>query len=804
MRRNDAPQAAREEGQGLILPNESVRMHDGRPSNNQHALEVYRELLVPLVRRNSIDYTDMLRLAEFRSTHQITESQHFTVLSEMGITKEAFAQRIQNGQKGPSAPLFEQLPPSVHNAPSVASPSAAFPSINPPSALPPSDLAVPTIQHTRWSHCVLWCAIFTGALWGLFVRIGTSELDTHALEGVSGAVLIANVLGCIVMGFVTSFERWHLYSRSHDILYVAITSGFCGSLTTFSALNLEAIKLLFLQWNTQSPLSTHGNFVWQWLFWLWAGVLVPLAALRFGQHLALVCPCKPPGDSRRVRVLWVEVVLVLLFLASLIAAIVVPLLLPPSRVHLTYAALMGGVGALLRYFISGRLNPCVSSFPLGTFCCNLLGTPLMVGVALIAKFVVHPSDWETLAVCYGVMTGFCGCLTTISSFESELHKLGIANVRHAYVYGLTSIGLAQLISLLLFCLVSQAEVSSYLQSVPAVDLCATYNSTCFHALSSIGCPSNVMVVAGCMFLSPSNPVSELASFEGQCRCGQFDVGPYVADILVDTHMLNQDLLVSLWPVDSRSVPTHTFDLCASFNSACTEWLQNVKCPYELRVQTSCERRWLADFKGVCTCGNMKAGIRLTGTLLDSMLYTNSRDADRRTTQTDSSMLNLCVEQKVMCEEVLSRIQCPDNLRNVVSCESAFDNRSSCLCGNVIPQNYVDSRVIRRQVVPQIQQTQAPAIYDMCASFDFTCSDILTRIQCPLELQARGACASSLERWVGQCSCGNRTNFGETVVQVLLASVAGEFMASYVNQGPLTDPYRNLISSDALKMFSVVR
>jgi CrcB protein len=88
-----------------------------------------------------------------------------------------------------------------------------------------------------------------------------------------------------------------------------------------------------------------------------------------------------------------------------------------------------GLGALLRWWLGGWLNPLFPTLPLGTLAANLLGG-LLVGMAS-ATFTHHaglPPEWRLL-----VITGFLGGLTTFSTFSAEV--VGLIT-RHEYAWAL--------------------------------------------------------------------------------------------------------------------------------------------------------------------------------------------------------------------------------------------------------------------------------------------------------------------------------------------------------------------------------
>jgi CrcB protein len=79
----------------------------------------------------------------------------------------------------------------------------------------------------------------------------------------------------------------------------------------------------------------------------------------------------------------------------------------------------GSLGALLRWWLGTTLNAHFPTIPPGTLAANLVGG-YVVGLA-VAFFATYPAlapEWRLF-----VITGFCGGLTTFSTFSAEVVAL---------------------------------------------------------------------------------------------------------------------------------------------------------------------------------------------------------------------------------------------------------------------------------------------------------------------------------------------------------------------------------------------
>lgn len=82
-------------------------------------------------------------------------------------------------------------------------------------------------------------------------------------------------------------------------------------------------------------------------------------------------------------------------------------------------SLGASLGALLRWFFGLKFNAVFPAIPMGTLASNLVGG-YIVGVAA-AYFATMPDlapEWRLF-----IITGFCGGLTTFSTFSSEVVSL---------------------------------------------------------------------------------------------------------------------------------------------------------------------------------------------------------------------------------------------------------------------------------------------------------------------------------------------------------------------------------------------
>ena len=79
----------------------------------------------------------------------------------------------------------------------------------------------------------------------------------------------------------------------------------------------------------------------------------------------------------------------------------------------------GGTGSVLRWWLGMKLNPVHHAIPIGTLTANLLGAFVIgAGLAWFNRLTGIDPRWKLL-----ITTGFCGGLTTFSTFSSDVVRM---------------------------------------------------------------------------------------------------------------------------------------------------------------------------------------------------------------------------------------------------------------------------------------------------------------------------------------------------------------------------------------------
>ena len=397
----------------------------------------------------------------------------------------------------------------------------------------PRAVAPPVVEWTaeqpvpaaRWRQplpLLQWCVLSLGAYAGAFARVGFQYVKGGPATGVVYTVIYAQLLGSFILGAVSVVAPSLTGgARPHQLLHLFLATGLCGSLTTFSTWAAESNKVALLQLDPsfgQVGAAYNGGLALEWLLAQLEGVVLPLAALHAGQHTAQAvraacargrggaldtavlhpkdegataaaaeAPMPPPAWHSAAE--W-GVLIVYVLATGIVVALPVVLRWP----FLAYTGVLGALGAYVRFRLAalntspptaglcGRVSRALGGvrFPLGTFAANMLGCLVLASAVSVSKFGVSYHNVPAQAALYGTVTGFCGCLTTMSTFVLELSTLPRDA---AYVYGFASIAGAQLLLAVLYESVAAPAAARLLDAAagPApVAPCVHFPLACAH------------------------------------------------------------------------------------------------------------------------------------------------------------------------------------------------------------------------------------------------------------------------------------------------------------------------------------
>jgi fluoride exporter len=251
-------------------------------------------------------------------------------------------------------------------------------------------------------------------------------------------------------------------------LYIGLTVGFCGSFTSFSSFMRDAFLSLSNNLPTPQnhsypngfsvPATTStihrdsGYSVLALLAIIISTLSLSLSGLKLGAHIAISLDPWTPTIRFTILRKFFDRIIVFLGLGCWLGAIFLSVFGPNTRWRgdALFAVVFAPLGCLSRFYVSLWLNDVSPSFPLGTFVVNIFGT----AVEAMSFNLQHVTFSGAIGggripcqVLQGVMDGYCGAFTTVSTFVAELQGL---RRTHAYVYGSASVvgGLVMVIAVM--------------------------------------------------------------------------------------------------------------------------------------------------------------------------------------------------------------------------------------------------------------------------------------------------------------------------------------------------------------------
>ncbi|XP_049380221.1 fluoride export protein 1 [Solanum stenotomum] len=301
----------------------------------------------------------------------------------------------------------------------------------------------------EYTSCLLFLAVF--GILGVLLRYGLQKLFGPGIVGATSdhsymyLDLPSNMVGSFLMGWFGVVFKEDI-SRISSQLAIGLSTGFLGSLTTFSGWNQKMLEL-----------SVEGQWVFVVLGYL-LGLFLVAYSIIFGIETAkganwLYRRANMDSSNSGTDCHWrvdsckrhlIVILILLLILASLwgmsIGLEVNEFSSGSPKAQLWLACIVGPFGVWIRWFLA-RLNGrglgksgLLKWVPFGTLIANVSAACIMAAFATLKK-AVNTETCDTVAS--GIQFGLLGCLSTVSTFIAEFHAMrGSKYPWRAYVYAL--------------------------------------------------------------------------------------------------------------------------------------------------------------------------------------------------------------------------------------------------------------------------------------------------------------------------------------------------------------------------------
>ncbi|KAK5074568.1 hypothetical protein LTS08_008781 [Lithohypha guttulata] len=429
-------------------------------------------------KRRSIAQGDDAGLTELAAPAPVEESEHGDDLENEESQAGKDADRSMSGDEGDEGLTEMAVPVPLAHSDSHSHSHSNDHEQDEEEAVEKGSPGVPQKEASRWDELstISWLIFFS--FWGTLARMGVETITTYPYASVTSTVLWANLGGSLIIGFLIEDRRFfrasvgpldkaekdelndHIDQRKKTLpLYIGLATGFCGSFTSFSTYITDAFLALSNDLATASPTSPYhtiapaeillrnGGFSFEAaIAILILHPMVAICGLKTGAHIAVGLEKVMPSLPSRFIQRYLDVLIVPIAFGCWLGAVLLTIWPPASdwRRRATMALIFSPLGCLLRFYASKHLNSRIPSFPLGTFAVNVFGTciegmcyNLQHTTSIIAS--VSNGDANPCAVLEGVMQGFCGCATTVSTWVAELNGL---RRRNAWFYGLMTVSVA--------------------------------------------------------------------------------------------------------------------------------------------------------------------------------------------------------------------------------------------------------------------------------------------------------------------------------------------------------------------------
>lgn len=298
--------------------------------------------------------------------------------------------------------------------------------------------------------------VISFSILGNLARFSLQKLTDYSNSYINysgGTVVWVNFAACFVMSWCNNAVGFwsHILQGSNKTnmkqlaLHTGITSGFCGSFSTFSSAMIEIFFETIDIVNMSLP--NNGYRVMEFFAASLTAFSVPLFGHILGKQFAIffdnyfVPRVSHLLTYRNIRIF--ELAFIMMGIAALIANLVLTCTLSVNywyKKSYSFSILMGAFGALLRFKLSKFNGKYFATwFPTGTLMANIIGCLFMSIIQLLLLALKRPdvlliSNKVHQFILNGFSSGFLGSLTTMSSFINELYNLDHPWFQHIYFW----------------------------------------------------------------------------------------------------------------------------------------------------------------------------------------------------------------------------------------------------------------------------------------------------------------------------------------------------------------------------------
>lgn len=307
--------------------------------------------------------------------------------------------------------------------------------------------------------CLVHLAVF--GILGVLTRyllqklFGPSGADVTSDHTILYLDLPSNMVGSFLMGWFGVVFKGNI-SRLSDQLAIGLSTGYLGSLTTFSGWNQKMLDL-----------SVNGHWVFA-VLGFFIGLFLAAYSIIFGVETAkgFRWLLKRSGRGSSMSKWRVDTYKRHLVVISVLMLIWVGLWFTSgvlerkefknggSSSQLWLGCFFGPFGVWIRWWLA-RLNGrglgkagLYKWIPFGTLAANVSAACVMAALATVKK-AVNTKNCDTVAT--GIQFGLMGCLSTVSTFMAEFNAMRQSSQPwRAYVYAIITIGISFALGTLIY------------------------------------------------------------------------------------------------------------------------------------------------------------------------------------------------------------------------------------------------------------------------------------------------------------------------------------------------------------------